>query len=378
MFNMKVYADYAATTHVSPTVAQVIYEGITEQFGNASSIHTVGREARKLLDDARRNIAREFNVDAKEIIFMSGATESNNTAIKGAAYRHQHKGKHLITSQVEHHAVLHVFNKLEQSGFEVTYLPVNRYGVINIEDLKEALREDTILVSIMTGNNEVGAIQPIDEIGELLNGHQALFHTDGVQAVGHMPLDLRALNIDLFTLTAHKLYGPKGVGLLYVKQGVDLEYQQLGGSQETKRRAGTENIPYILGMTQAIKEAHENMTERNVKLVNLKMHFINALTERDIPFEVNGDLNNQLPHILNLNFPFSDVEIMLTRLDMAGVYVSSGSACTAGSIEPSHVLTAMYGEDKRTKQSVRFSFSYTMTEEEIEFIAQSIQEIYNN
>ena len=375
---MKVYADYAATTHVSPTVAQVIYEGITEQFGNASSIHTVGREARKLLDDARRNIAREFNVDAKEIIFMSGATESNNTAIKGAAYRHQHKGKHLITSQVEHHAVLHVFNKLEQSGFEVTYLPVNRYGVINIEDLKEALREDTILVSIMTGNNEVGAIQPIDEIGELLNGHQALFHTDGVQAVGHMPLDLRALNIDLFTLTAHKLYGPKGVGLLYVKQGVDLEYQQLGGSQETKRRAGTENIPYILGMTQAIKEAHENMTERNVKLVNLKMHFINALTERDIPFEVNGDLNNQLPHILNLNFPFSDVEIMLTRLDMAGVYVSSGSACTAGSIEPSHVLTAMYGEDKRTKQSVRFSFSYTMTEEEIEFIAQSIQEIYNN
>ncbi|MGL6146522.1 MAG: cysteine desulfurase family protein [Macrococcoides caseolyticum] len=375
---MKVYADYAATTHVSPTVAQVIYEGITEQFGNASSIHTVGREARKLLDDARRNIAREFNVDAKEIIFMSGATESNNTAIKGAAYRHQHKGKHLITSQVEHHAVLHVFNKLEQSGFEVTYLPVNRYGVINIEDLKQALREDTILVSIMTGNNEVGAIQPIDEIGELLNGHQALFHTDGVQAVGHMPLDLHALNIDLFTLTAHKLYGPKGVGLLYVKQGVDLEYQQLGGSQETKRRAGTENIPYILGMTQAIKEAHENMTERNVKLVNLKMHFINALTERDIPFEVNGDLNNQLPHILNLYFPFSDVEIMLTRLDMAGVYVSSGSACTAGSIEPSHVLTAMYGEDKRTKQSVRFSFSYTMTEEEIEFIAQSIHEIYNN
>ncbi|MEK4758452.1 cysteine desulfurase family protein [Macrococcus sp. FSL W8-0367] len=375
---MKVYADYAATTHVSPTVAQVIYEGLTQQFGNASSIHTVGREARKLLDDARRNIAREFNVDAKEIIFTSGATESNNTAIKGAAYRHQHKGKHVITSQVEHHAVLHVFNKLEQEGFEVTYLPVDRHGVINIEDLKHALRSDTILVSIMTGNNEVGAIQPIDEIGELLYGHQALFHTDGVQAVGHMPLDLRALNIDLFTLTAHKLYGPKGVGLLYVKQGVDLEYQQLGGSQETKRRAGTENIPYILGMTQAIKEAHENMTERNVKLVNLKMHFINALTERDIPFEVNGDLNNQLPHILNLYFPFSDVEIMLTRLDMAGVYVSSGSACTAGSIEPSHVLTAMYGEDKRTKQSVRFSFSYTMTEEEIEFIAQSIQEIYNN
>lgn len=378
MFNMKVYADYAATTHVSPTVAQAIYDGITQQFGNASSIHTVGREARKLLDDARRNIAREFNVDAKEIIFTSGATESNNTAIKGAAYRHQHKGKHVITSQVEHHAVLHVFNKLEQEGFEVTYLPVDRHGVINIEDLKHALRSDTILVSIMTGNNEVGAIQPIDEIGELLYGHQALFHTDGVQAVGHMPLDFRALNIDLFTLTAHKLYGPKGVGLLYVKQGVDLEYQQLGGSQETKRRAGTENIPYILGMTQAIKEAHENMTERNVKLVNLKMHFINALTERDIPFEVNGDLNNQLPHILNLYFPFSDVEIMLTRLDMAGVYVSSGSACTAGSIEPSHVLTAMYGEDKRTKQSVRFSFSYTMTEEEIEFIAQSIQEIYNN
>lgn len=375
---MKVYADYAATTHVSPTVAEVVYEGLTEQFGNASSIHAVGRDARRLLDDARRNIAREFNVDAKEIIFTSGATESNNTAIKGAAYRHQHKGKHLITTQIEHHAVLHVFNKLEQDGFEVTYLPVDRHGVINIEDLKQALRDDTILVSIMTGNNEVGAIQPIDEIGELLKAHQALFHTDGVQAVGHMPLDLRTLNIDLFTLTAHKLYGPKGVGLLYVKQGIDLEYQQLGGSQETKRRAGTENIPYILGMTQAIKEAHEEMTERNVKLVNLKTHFINALTVRDIPFEVNGDVNNQLPHIINLYFPFSDVEIMLTRLDMAGVYVSSGSACTAGSIEPSHVLTAMFGEDKRTKQSIRFSFSYTMSEQEIEFIAQSIQEIYNN
>lgn len=375
---MKVYADYAATTHVSPTVAEVVYEGLTEQFGNASSIHAVGRDARRLLDDARRSIAREFNVDAKEIIFTSGATESNNTAIKGAAYRHQHKGKHLITTQIEHHAVLHVFNKLEQDGFEVTYLPVDRHGVINIEDLKQALRDDTILVSIMTGNNEVGAIQPIDEIGELLKAHQALFHTDGVQAVGHMPLDLRALNIDLFTLTAHKLYGPKGVGLLYVKQGIDLEYQQLGGSQETKRRAGTENIPYILGMKQAIKEAHEEMTERNVKLVNLKTHFINALTERDIPFEVNGDVNNQLPHIINLYFPFSDVEIMLTRLDMAGVYVSSGSACTAGSIEPSHVLTAMFGEDKRTKQSIRFSFSYTMTEAEIDFIAQSIQEIYNN
>lgn len=375
---MKVYADYAATTHVSPTVAEVVYEGLTQQFGNASSIHAVGRDARRLLDDARRSIAREFNVDAKEIIFTSGATESNNTAIKGAAYRHQHKGKHLITTQIEHHAVLHVFNKLEQDGFEVTYLPVDRHGVINIEDLKQALRDDTILVSIMTGNNEVGAIQPIDEIGELLKAHQALFHTDGVQAVGHMPLDLRALNIDMFTLTAHKLYGPKGVGLLYVKQGIDLEYQQLGGSQETKRRAGTENIPYIMGMKQAIKEAHEEMTERNVKLVNLKTHFINTLTERDIPFEVNGDVNNQLPHIINLYFPFSDVEIMLTRLDMAGVYVSSGSACTAGSIEPSHVLTAMFGEDKRTKQSIRFSFSYTMTEQEIEFIAQSIQEIYNN
>ncbi|TDM23633.1 cysteine desulfurase family protein [Macrococcoides canis] len=375
---MKVYADYAATTHVSPTVAEVVYEGLTEQFGNASSIHAVGRDARRLLDDARRSIAREFNVDAKEIIFTSGATESNNTAIKGAAYRHQHKGKHLITTQIEHHAVLHVFNKLEQDGFEVTYLPVDRHGVINIEDLKQALRDDTILVSIMTGNNEVGAIQPIDEIGELLKAHQALFHTDGVQAVGHMPLDLRVLNIDMFTLTAHKLYGPKGVGLLYVKQGIDLEYQQLGGSQETKRRAGTENIPYIMGMKQAIKEAHEEMTERNVKLVNLKTHFINTLTERDIPFEVNGDVNNQLPHIINLYLPFSDVEIMLTRLDMAGVYVSSGSACTAGSIEPSHVLTAMFGEDKRTKQSIRFSFSYTMTEQEIEFIAQSIQEIYNN
>ncbi|TDL98188.1 cysteine desulfurase [Macrococcus brunensis] len=373
---MEVYADYSATTPVAPEVSAAMMEVYENTYGNPSSIHKTGRAARHIVDSARRDIAGFLNANPKEIMFTSGATESNNTAIKGAAYKRQHLGRHLITTQIEHHSVLHVFEYLEKKGFEVTYLPVNEYGEISLETFKQSLRPDTILVSVMFGNNEVGAIQQIDDIAILLKDHQALFHTDAVQTAGHLPLDVKELGVDLLSLTAHKFYGPKGIGLLYVKQGTELEYQQLGGSQETKRRAGTENVPMIKGMATALALATEEMDARNIRLMQLKEYFLNALQERSIPFEMNGNKNMQLPHITNLYFPFSDVEIMLTLLDMAGVYVSSGSACTAGSIEPSHVLTAMFSEDKRTKQSIRFSFSYTMNEEEIDYIADQLLKIY--
>lgn len=373
---MEVYADYSATTPVAPEVSAAMMEVYENTYGNPSSIHKTGRAARHIVDSARREIAGLLNAEPKEIMFTSGATESNNTAIKGTAYKRQHLGRHLITSQIEHHSVLHVFQHLEKEGFDVTYLSVNDYGEVNIDSLEQALRPDTILVSIMFGNNEVGSIQQIDEISGLLKDHRAYFHTDAVQTAGHLPLDVKELGVDLLSLTAHKFYGPKGIGLLYIRQGTELEFQQLGGSQETKRRAGTENVPLIKGMATALALAAADMDARNVRLMQLKEYFPNALQERTIPFEMNGNKNMQLPHITNLYFPFSDVEIMLTLLDMAGVYVSSGSACTAGSIEPSHVLTAMFGEDKRTKQSIRFSFSYAMKEEEIDYIADQLLKIY--
>lgn len=373
---MKVYADYAATTNVAPEVVAEITKVLSDHFGNASSIHNVGRDGRRILDQARSIISKTLNATPREIIFTSGATESNNLAIKGVAYQNQQKGKHLITTSIEHHSVLHVFEQLEKEGFDVTYLPVDAQGFISIDTLKQALRDDTILVSIMFGNNEVGTVQPIDEIAELLKDHQALFHSDGVQTIGHIPIDLKALDVDLFTVTAHKFYGPKGVGLLYVKDKTPVQFQQLGGAQETKRRAGTENTAYIAGMAKALELVTENIDASNVQLTNLKQTFINALQENDIPFELNGDMNLTLSHITNLYFPFSDVEKMLTILDMNGVYVSSGSACTAGSIEPSHVLTAMFGEHSRTKQSIRFSFSHQNTEEEVVYIAKQIKKIY--
>lgn len=373
---MQVYADYSATTPVAPAVKDAILEVYETNFGNPSSIHQEGRKARLVLDQSRQTIARLLNADTREIVFTSGATESNNTAVKGAAFQNAHLGRHIITSQIEHHSVLHVFEYLEKNGFEVTYLPVNRHGEVSVESVAAALRDDTILVSIMFGNNEVGAIQPIEEIAELLADHQALFHVDAVQVIGHLPVDVKALDIDLMSVTAHKFYGPKGVGLLYVKYGTALQYPQLGGQQETKRRAGTENIALIKGMATALSEVTTSLDDNNIKLMQLKEYFLNALQDRDIPFEMNGNPNMQLSHITNLYFPFSDVEIMLTLLDMNGVFVSSGSACTAGSIEPSHVLSAMFGEDPRTKQSIRFSFSHLMTEEDVDYIADQFLKIY--
>lgn len=373
---MKVYADYAATTPVKPVVTEKITEILSEHFGNPSSIHSIGRDGRKYLDQSRREIATLLGAKPQEVIFTSGATESNNTAIKGIALNRKHIGQHIITSRIEHHSVLHVFEELEREGFDVSYIDVNSEGIVDIDALRQAIRPDTTLVSIMLVNNEVGTVQPMYDIAEVIENTDIVFHVDAVQAIGHMPIEFDEMPVDMLSITAHKFGGPKGIGALLVKQGVQFETFIQGGEQEVKRRAGTENVPYICGMATALKDAYEHMDESNIHLMNLKEKLIVGLQQRAIPFELNGSMTDTTGHITNLYFPFIEVETMLTLLDMANIYVSSGSACTAGSTLPSHVLEAMFGEDNRVKQSVRFSFSSLTTEEEINYIVSTIMKIY--
>lgn len=374
---MKVYADYAATTPVKPIVTEKITEILSEHYGNPSSIHSIGRDGRKYLDQARRDIASVLGSQPNEIIFTSGATEANNTAIKGVARKKENQGKHIITSSIEHHSVLHVFEELEREGFEVTYLDVHPNGVVDLEHLKESIRPDTTLISIMLVNNEVGTVQPLYEIAEIIEGQEITFHVDAVQAIGHMPIDFNEMPMDMLSITAHKFGGPKGIGALLVKKDIQFNTFIQGGEQELKRRAGTENVPYICGMATAIIEANENMDYQNVHLMNLKQNLIVGLQQNAIPFELNGSMTDTTGHIMNLYFPFIEVETMLTLLDMSNIYVSSGSACTAGSTLPSHVLQAMFGNEERTKKSVRFSFGLETTEEEINYIVSAIMKIYH-
>ncbi|ARJ49927.1 cysteine desulfurase family protein [Staphylococcus lutrae] len=373
---MGVYADYAATTPVKPEVADKMMAVYQTHFGNPSSIHTQGRDARRLLDESRRTVAKYLNAQPNEIIFTSGATEANNTAIKGIAYANQTKGKHLITTKIEHHSVLHVFEHLEKQGFEVTYLDVDEMGLIDLEQLKKSMREDTTLVSIMFVNNEVGTVQHIYDIQDILAHHQAYFHMDAVQAVGHLPIDVQDFSVDALSLTAHKFGGPKGVGVLFVRNGVVMSFPQLGGEQEMKRRAGTENVPQIVGLATALSLAEASRDDNNVHLAQLKEQLLVGLQERAIPFEYNGSMTESTNHIINLHFPFVDVETLLTLLDLAGIYVSSGSACTAGSTIPSHVLLAMYGAHSRIHHSVRISLNEAMTIDDIQQIVMELHKIY--
>lgn len=362
----RIYLDHAATTPMHPRVIEKMMEVMNNNFGNPSSIHSFGREARHYIDLARETLARSIGAKENEIIFTSGGTESDNMALFGAAESNQHLGKHIITTQIEHHAVLHACQKLEKMGFDVTYLPVDETGVLSLDDLREALREDTILVSVMYGNNEVGTIQPINEIGELLQSHQALFHTDAVQAYGIEEINVEELNVDLLSVSAHKINGPKGTGFLYVRDKVKLVPRAYGGEQERKRRAGTENVAAIVGFQEAVKIASEERLVKREKYQEFKKTFIEKLAAHNIEFSINGLLEKSVPHVLNLTFPGTNVEAMLVNLDLAGIAVSSGSACTAGSIEPSHVLVAMFGkESDRLINSIRFSFGFNTTEDQI-------------
>ncbi|MBY0597133.1 cysteine desulfurase family protein [Bacillus bingmayongensis] len=363
----RIYLDHAATSPAHPEVVEKMIPYMTEIFGNPSSIHFYGRQTRHAVDEARRVCARSINANPNEIIFTSGGTEADNLALLGVARANRNKGNHIITTQIEHHAILHTCEVLEREGFEVTYLPVDETGRVRVSDVKEALTHETILVSVMFGNNEVGTVQPIAEIGALLKEHQAYFHTDAVQAYGLTAIDVKELGIDLLSISAHKINGPKGVGFLYASTQLKFEPLLTGGEQERKRRAGTENVPSIAGLQHAIMLAEETREQKNVQYEEFKDIMVSVFKKEDITFEVNGNLEHRLPHVFNVSFTGMDIEPFLVNLDLAGIAVSSGSACTAGSIDPSHVLVAMFGKDSdQIRSSVRFSFGLGNTKEQVE------------
>ena len=376
----EIYLDNAATTPMTPAVIDEMTTQMKKSWGNASTGYSYGREAKLVLENSRHVLAQSINADDNEIVLTSGGTEGDNTAIIQTAMTRQNLGKHIITTAIEHEAVLKPLHYLEEQGFEVTYLPVDENGNISLDDFKAALRDDTILVTIMSGNNEVGSRMPIHEIGEILKDHQAWFHTDAVQTYGLLPIDVKRDHIDLLSTSAHKLNGPKMVGFLYRRDGISFPSFVRGGDQETKRRAGTENVPAIAAFAKAVSiDSPEEKQKRQERYYHFKQLIVKRLTDAGVDFAVNGQLDpHALNHVLNLWFKGISTYVMQTDLDLAGYAVSGGSACTAGSIEPSHVLTAMFGEDSpRISESIRISFGALNTEEEVNGLVDAIIEIVN-
>lgn len=371
-----IYLDHAATTPVASEVMDVMHDVYAEVFGNPSSVHAYGRKARRIIDESRLTMASSIGANEKDIIFTSGGTEADNLALIGTAMANKDKGDHIIVSAQEHHAVLHAAQYLENAGFQVTYLPVHPDGKISIADLNAALTEETILVSIMFVNNETGVIQPISEIGKLLSDHQAYFHTDAVQAFGSIEIDVKQLGVDMLSITAHKINGPKGIGFLYVAEDVRILPIGYGGEQERKRRPGTENVAAVAGFQKAVQLAIANRSENKEKYSRFKQLFLDTLREKQVDFEINGDADSTIAATCNLSFPGTNVETMLVNFDLAGIAASSGSACTAGSIEPSHVLTAMYGKgNERSKNAIRFSFGSHNSADDMVIAGKRIAEI---
>ena len=373
MEKRKIYMDYSATTPVKQEVVDEMMPYFTQYFGNASSFHAFGREAKTALDKARGEVANLINAKTNEIYFTAGGTESDNWAIEGVAFAHKNKGNHIITSKIEHHGVLHVCEYLEKHhGFEVTYLDVDAEGKVKLEDLEAAIKDTTILITIMYANNEIGTIQPIKEIGEIAKKHNIIFHTDAVQAAGNIEIDVKELNVDLMSMSSHKIYGPKGIGALYIKTGTKLHSFVHGGSQERRRRAGTENLPAIIGYGKAAQLAKDGMEEHINKLTSLRKKLIDGILER-IPYtRVNGSLTDRLPGNVNFSFEFIEGEGILLMLDMLGIAASSGSACTSGSLDPSHVLMAIGLPHEIAHGSLRLSIGDFTTEEDIDYIIEKL------
>lgn len=372
---MNIYADNAATTAMLPEVIDAMLKAMNQNYGNASSLHSIGQEAKVILEDCRQRIAKVLGCKATEITFTSGGSEADNQAIISAAKNGAKKGKkHIISSKFEHHAVLHTLNKLQEEGFEIELLEVPSDGVILPEEVEASLRPDTCLVTIMYANNEIGTIQPISEIGRICKEKGVVFHTDAVQAVGHLDIDVNKENIDMLSLSAHKFHGPKGIGLLYARQGIRLWNVIEGGAQERGKRAGTENIPAIVGMTVALELAMSNLSEKTNRLLQLKRRLIQGLKE--IPYaEINGDETRRLPGNVNFCFEGIEGESLLLLLDDKGIAASSGSACTSGSLEPSHVLLAIGRPHEVAHGSLRLSILETNTEEEMDYIVESVKEV---
>lgn len=370
-----IYLDNAGTTKTSHEVVNAMMPFFEEEFGNASSLHSMGQRAKEHLDSARKIVAECINADAGEIYFTSGGSESDNQAIISASILGERKGKkHIISSQFEHHAVLHTLQKLEKQGFSVTYLPVYENGIVKIEDLKNAIREDTCLVTIMFANNEIGTIQPIKEIGQICHEKGIVFHTDAVQAVGHIPVDVKEMNIDMLSISGHKFHGPKGVGALYCKKTVLLNKFIEGGAQEKNKRAGTENVAGIIGMATALKNACDHMDENAQKEIKLRDKLITELSK--IPHSsLNGDWKNRLPNNFNMCFEGIEGESLLLLLDDEGICASSGSACTSGSLDPSHVLLAIGRPHEVAHGSLRLTLSEYNTEEEIDKVIKVVPPI---
>lgn len=371
----RIYMDNAATTRVTEPVFEAMRPYFCEIFGNPSSVHAFGREARKAVEQARRQVAAALGAQAGEIYFTGSGTEADNWALRGAAYAQKARGRHIITTQIEHHAVLHAAEQLEKEGFEVSYLPVDGDGVVSLEALEKALRPDTTLVSIMAANNEIGAIQPIREAAKLAKAHGALFHTDAVQAIGCVPIDVKADGIDLLSLSGHKFHAPKGVGALYIRSGVKLQRLIYGGAQEKTQRGGTENVASIVGMGKAIELAMESMESRNAYVSGLRDRLIEGILRRIPETRLNGHRTQRLSGNVNVSIRYIEGEALLLSLDMKGIAGSSGSACTSGSLDPSHVLLAIGLPHEIAHGSLRLSLSEENTAEEVDYTIDALVEI---
>ena len=362
----RIYLDYAATTPTHPEVVKAMLPYFTDAFGNPSSIYSCGQEAKGAIEETRAKVANLIGARDEEIVFTSGGTEADNFALKGVAFANENRGNHIITSSIEHHAVIEACKFLERRGFRVTYLPVDRYGLVDPNDVRKVLTDKTILISVMHANNEIGIIEPIAEIGKIAREAGIYFHTDAVQTVGHIPVDVNALGVDLLSISAHKLYGPKGVGALYIRKGTKLTPFMHGGEQERRRRASTENVPGIVGFGKATEIARQEMGEEAERLTYLRDRLINDLLERINHSRLNGHPVTRLPNNVNISVDFVEGESMLLNLDLEGVCASTGSACSSSSLEPSHVLLAMGLSHEQAHGSLRFSLGKWTTEEEIE------------
>lgn len=373
--NKLIYLDNAATTKTAQEAVDAMLPYFTEYYGNASSIYSLGAESKKAMTEAREEIAGSIGASAQEIYFTAGGSESDNWALVATAEAYESKGKHIITSKIEHHAILHTCEYLEKRGFSITCIDVDEKGVLKLDELKKAIRPDTILISVMFANNEIGTIQPIKEIGEIAREHGILFHTDAVQAYGHVQTRVDELPIDMMSASGHKINGPKGIGFLYIRKGVKIRSFVHGGAQERSRRAGTENIPGIVGLAAAVKKNFANMEERTRKETELRDYLIERI-EKEIPYcRLNGHRTDRLPNNVNFSFQFIEGESLLIMLDMKGICASSGSACTSGSLDPSHVLLAIGLPHEIAHGSLRMTLSEENTKEEIDFVADELKGI---